>query len=245
MNLSVQNSRNLQMAAQDFRCLLDRGYPRKPSLELVGNRYQLTYDQRHLLHRGVFSEEDSKRRRSKKISLSRVRGKDLAIDGYNVLITLEGGLSGRSLILGDDGFIRDISGLSGNYRKSDRTEEAFSLIFKVLKKAKPRHTLFLFDSPISKSGELAQEVRRRLRQEGLLGDARTMGAPEKTLNRYPGVVATTDTAIIDQSIMAVDLSGHILKHQLKLASVISWRKLSFPLKNFTKAIIPRSPPNKP
>lgn len=206
---------HLRRAAQDFRYLLNRGFPRKASLELVGNRYQLTSDQRHLLHRSVFPERDSKRRRAKKISLSQLRGKELAIDGYNVLITLEAGLSGRPLIIGDDGFIRDISGLSGNYRKSDKTEEALSLIVKALKMGRPKHALFLLDSPISRSGDLAREIRNRLKREDISGDARAVRVPEKILNRFRGVVATTDTAILDQSKRAVDLSGDLLKQILK------------------------------
>ncbi len=207
--------RTLREASRDFRYLLNRGYPRKRSLELVGNRYQLSSDERHLLHRGVFSEEDSKRRRSKKIPLSRLRGKKLAIDGYNVLITLEAGLSGRPLILGDDGFIRDISGLSGKYRRSEKTVEALSLILDALKKGRPEYTLFLFDSPISKSGDLAREIRIRMEQEGISGCAQAVRVPEKILNRFSGVVATSDTAILDQVERAVDLAGYILKERLK------------------------------
>jgi hypothetical protein len=213
--------KNLQKAAQDFRYLLNRGYPRKPSLELVGNRYQLTFDERHLLHRGVFADVDVQRRLSKKILLKAIKNQDLAIDGYNVLITIEASLSGRSLILGDDGFIRDISGLSGNYRRSEKTEEALLLIFNALKRVKPRHTLFLFDAPISKSGELAREIRRRLKKEGIPGNAQAMKVPEKILIGFSGVVATTDTAIIDQSKKAVDLAGHILRHKSKSKSLIS------------------------
>ncbi len=226
----------LRKAAQDFRYLLNRGYPRKSSLELVGNHYQLTFDQRHLLHRGVFSDEDSKRRRAKKISLSSVRGKNLAIDGYNVLITLEAGLSGRPLILGDDGFIRDISGLSKNYRTSEKTQEAISLILNALKKSLPKRTLFLFDSPISKSGELAREIRDRLKREGLPGSARAVRVPEKILNRFREMVATTDTAILDQSKKVVDLSGEILKKERRLESLIVLTEPSSTKTNFLRTL---------
>lgn len=208
----------LQKAAEDFRYLLNRGYPRKLSLEMVGNRYQLTFDERHLLHRGVFCEEDAKRRRAKKISLSQIRGKDLAIDGHNVIITLEAGLSGLPLILGDDGFTRDISGLSGNHRWSKRTEEALRLILDALKRARPRTTLFLLDAPISKSGELADQIRKRMVEVGLRGDAQAVRVPEKILIGFSGVVATSDTAILDQSEKAVDLAGTILKRENRLNS---------------------------
>jgi hypothetical protein len=210
----------LQKAAEDFRYLLNRLYPRKACLELVGNRYQLTSDQRHLLHRGVFSHKDSEWRKAKKIHFYQIRNNDLAIDGYNVIITLEAALSGRPLVLGDDGFMRDISGLSGDFRRSKSTDEALQLIFNALRKTTPRHTLFLFDAPISKSGTLAQEVRSRMKQKGLPGDAQAIKVPEKILIGFHGVVATSDTIIIDQSSKAVDLAGTILRRQQRLGHLI-------------------------
>jgi hypothetical protein len=214
----------LQKAAEDFRYLLNRGYPRKAALELVGNRYGLTSDERHLLHRGIFSDADSKSRRKRKIPIGKVRNRDLAIDGYNVIITIEAGLSGQPLILGDDGFIRDISGLSGNFKKTERTEEALQLILDIVKRVKPRKTLFLFDSPISMSGELAQEVRDLLKKENLLGDARAVKVPEKILIGFPGVIATSDTAIIDQSKEVVDLAGDIIVQKIRSKSIIRWKR---------------------
>jgi hypothetical protein len=216
----------LQKAAEDFRYLLNRGYPRKAALELVGNRYGLTSDERHLLHRGIFSDADSKSRRKRKIPIGKVRNRDLAIDGYNVIITIEAGLSGQPLILGDDGFIRDISGLSGNFKKTERTEEALQLILDIVKRVKPRKTLFLFDSPISMSGELAQEVRDLLKKENLLGDARAVKVPEKILIGFPGVIATSDTAIIDQSKEVVDLAGDIIRKRIGLKSLLRWKRKS-------------------
>ena len=190
---------------------------------MVGNRYQLTSDERHLLHRGVFSDRDAGLRQKKKIPLEKIRGKDLVIDGYNVLITIEAALSGRPLVLGNDGFIRDISGVSGNFRKTEKTETALQLVSNLLKRIKPRQTLFLFDSPISMSGELAQEVRERLKRENLPGDAMAVRVPEKILIGFPGMIATSDTAVIDQSKRVVDLAGDIMRRRIKLGSLIRWR----------------------
>jgi len=216
--------KDLQEAAEDFRYLLNREYPRKAVLELVGNRYGLTFDERHLLHRGIFTNTNSKVRRKKKITTREVRNRDLAIDGHNVVITIEAGLSGRPLILGDDGFIRDISGLSGNFRKSKKTEETLHLILNALKMLKPRQTLFLFDAPMSMSGKLAQEVRGRLKSENLPGDALAVKIPEKVLIGFPGVIATSDTAIIDQSKMVLDLAAYILRKKIRLESLVRLRK---------------------
>jgi hypothetical protein len=212
----------LQEAAGDFHFLLNRGYPRKTSLELIGNRYNLPFNQRHLLHRGIFSDSDAKARKERQISLRSLRRKNLAIDGYNVLITIESALSGRPLISSNDGFIRDISGLSGNFRKTKTTDEAIQRVLEVLKEAKPRHALFLFDAPISKSGLLAREVREFLKDENLSGDARAVKVPEKTLVGFPGIVATSDTAIIDQSPQVMDLAGHIIRNRIKPGSLLKF-----------------------
>jgi len=217
-------SQTLQKAAKDFRYLVNRGYSRRAALELVGNRYQLTSDQRHLLHRGVFSRPDSSSRQKKTIPIEGIRNRHLAIDGYNVLITIEAGLGGRPLIFADDGFVRDISGISGSFKKSKATEEALRLVLKIVKEVKPRRTLFLFDAPISMSGKLAQEVRSLLKRADLPGDAMAVRVPEGILIGFPGVVATSDTAIIDQSKKVVDLAREILKRSGKLKSLIKLKK---------------------
>jgi len=190
----------------------------------VGNRYGLTSDERNLLHRGVFSSSDSESRRRKIISIKEVQNRDLAIDGHNVLITIEAGLSGRPLILADDGFVRDISGLSGSFKKTETTEKAIQLIVNFLEKVKPLQTLFLFDAPISNSGKLAQEVKSQLKRGNLPGDSMAVRVPEKVLIGFPGVIATSDTAIIDQSKKVLDLAGYILRNKAELESLVQLRR---------------------
>jgi hypothetical protein len=223
-SVRMANFKVLQKAAEEFRYLLNRGYPRKASLVLVGNRYELTFDERHLLHRGVFSDKDSASRRNRIISVEEVPDKNLAIDGHNVLITVEAGLSGRPLILADDGFVRDISGISGSFKKTEMTEKAIQVIVAFLKRWRPRHMLFLFDAPISRSGILAQELRAVLKKEILPGDALAMKVPEKILIGFPGVIATSDTAIIDRSRRVVDLAGDIIRKKIGLKSLLRWRR---------------------
>ncbi len=215
---------NLQRAAQDFRYFLNREYPRKAALELVGNRYGLTSDERHLLHRGVFSDSDSGSRTKKKVSIPRIKNKELAIDGHNVLITIEAGISGRPIVLADDGFFRDISGVSGSFKMTETTEKAIQLVIVALEKMKPKHTLFLLDAPISKSGELAEAIRNLLINEKIPGDAQAVKVPENILMRFSGVVATSDTAIIDRCNKVLDLAEHVLRKSLTLESLIQLNK---------------------
>jgi len=205
---------SFRKGAEDLRYLLGRGYPRKNSLELIGNRYSLRKDQRDLLHRGVFSPEDAARRREKLLQVEGVEGSYLAVDGYNVLITVEAALCQKSLVVADDGFIRDISGVSSAYKMRDVTVRTIDLIMEILNRSRPRRVVFLFDSPISKSGRLAGYVADRLREAGLAGEARAVKVPERILIGYDGVVATSDTAIIDRVEKVVDLAGYIIRNRV-------------------------------
>ncbi|HZE21698.1 MAG TPA: DUF434 domain-containing protein, partial [Desulfobaccales bacterium] len=102
----------LREAAADFRLLLARGYPRRATLTLVGNRYGLDHTARQLLHRGVFAPEVAGARRARLRRLADLPGLPLAVDGHNVLITLECATRNLPLVAGDDGWIRDVGEVS-------------------------------------------------------------------------------------------------------------------------------------
>lgn len=205
---------SLRKGAEDFRYLLGRGYPRKNSLELIGNRYSLTKDGRELLHRGVFSPGDAARRKERLVTMERVKDADLAVDGHNVLITVEAALCQKPLIAADDGLIRDISGVSSAYKMRDVTLMAVDILLEMLKRFHPTRVLFLFDSPISKSGDLASYVADRLRATGLSGEARAVKVPETILVGHHGIVATSDSAIIDRVEKVVDLAGYVIRNRI-------------------------------
>jgi len=209
-------SSDLWKAADDFRFLLNRGYPRDASLELIGNRYSLDRDHRHLLRRGVFPASLAEERRDKKVSLKEIRGKAVAIDGYNCLITLESALKAKAILLADDAFIRDISGVSGTYRESPKTTQALGLLIDLLIAAVPAEVLFLLDAPISASGKLAARIRGLMKEQGLLGDAQAVKVPEQIMIGYQGIIATSDTALIDQSEQVFDLAGHLIMQHLRI-----------------------------
>jgi hypothetical protein len=211
----MEITEELWEAAEDLRLLLNRGYPRDASLQLVGNRYTLDRDYRHLLRRGVFADSVAEERMNKRISVEGLRGKCLAIDGYNCIITLESALKGKAILLADDAFIRDISGVSGGYKETQETGEALGLIMDLLKFARPKEVRFLLDSPISGSGELAARIRALLEEGGIQGDASAVKVPEHIMASYQGICASSDTAVIDQAAQVFDLAGHLIQEQLK------------------------------
>lgn len=202
---------SLAQAAADARYLLSRQYPRERVLRVVGDRWDLNAVERHLLRRGVFAPAQAKARRERLLSLEDCQGKVVGIDGHNVLITLETALSGGRLILADDGIVRDIAGQGGNYRPGKATHEAAGLMIKALAQAKVDSVNFFLDAPISKSGQLAAELRDLMAQAGFAGQAQAVALPERQLKKHQGPVASSDSALIDQVAEPLDLAGAIIR----------------------------------
>jgi len=222
---SELDKKSLHPAALDFLYLLDHGYPRRASLELVGNRYDLNSLQRHVLHRGVFAREDSTRRRSHLLPPERLTGARLLADGHNVLITVESALAGRSLIAATDGVIRDVAGVSHRYRISSLTHEAIDGIFRLLETYRPQETLFFLDAPIQHSGELAAALRAALDTRGLAGEAQTVRVPEACFVDPSALVASSDSAVLDRVKEAVDLAGAVIRSLNRRLHVIDFTGL--------------------
>lgn len=209
--MSVPEVGILQAAAADFRYLLDRGYPREASLTLVGNRYGLNRLGRQLLHRGVFAQDVARRRQAKLKPLKDLAGQPLALDGHNVLITLESALRGLPVVVADDGFLRDVAQISRAYRRSPITRRALAHLGDYLARHPVGPLTILYDAPLRRSGELAQLTLQALGARGLGVTSRAVPVPERELLDFPGPVATSDTHLIDLKDLVVDLAGEIIR----------------------------------
>ncbi len=208
-------------AAQDFRFLLGKGYPHQASLTLVGNRYHLSFAARQILLRGVFDPAVAARRRLKLCPVRNLAGQPLALDGHNVVITLEGALRGIPVTAADDGFIRDIGQISHKFRPSPLTEEALRRLSRYLVVHEVESVTFWYDAPMSHSGELAATTRRILQDCQLLGDAQAVPVPEKRLLEFAGVIGSSDTYLIDRSEFVADVAGEIIRQmpQIRIISL--------------------------
>ena len=223
--MSELNQETLRIAAADFLYLLDRGYPRRAALQLVGNRYNLDALHREVLHRGVFAPKEAGERRDRLVEVERLVDFKLLVDGHNVLITVESGLAGRLLIAANDGVIRDVAGVSHRYRISSLTHEAIETVFQILQKYPPQKTLFFLDAPIRQSGELAAELRSALKKYNLSGDAQTLKVPETHLLGAEGVVASSDSAVLDEVQQGLDLAATVIKSLPRRGELIDFTHL--------------------
>ena len=205
--------KELAEAAEDLRYLLARGYRREPALKLVGDKRRLSRLERLMLYRGVYDGATAEARRRKLADPAEASGRRLAVDGYNVLITLEAALSGAPLILCDDGVVRDLTASHGKHKATERTAKALRLLIGFLKEAKPSEANFFFDSQVGGSGELAAKVGRMLAEAGLKGSARAVKRGDKAALLGGEIVATSDSALIDKARLAIDIAQKIIRER--------------------------------
>jgi len=201
----------LREAVKDLRHLLNRNYNRESTLKFVGDKHQLSREERLTLYRGVYDAQSVKRHQSKLIPTTAISGKTLAVDGYNILITVESLLSDKPLVLCDDGFIRDISAVHGKHKPTKKTVNALTIILNFLNKNKARKTLFFYDAQVSKSGELAALTRSLIKKSGLDGDAQAVKQADLATLKSSNIVASSDAVIIEKAKRVVDLAGEIAK----------------------------------
>jgi hypothetical protein len=195
------------------RYLVDRGYPKDSAAAFVSDHHRLLEEQRFVLQRTVVSADTALCRMAKALRLHTLRGRAVYVDGYNTLITTESLLGGYSVYLCDDGFVRDARGFFRSYRASKITVCAFSEILDLLVEAKPARVEVLLDQQISRSGELAKEMRRLIAERDLAGEARCARDVDHQLKVCGSIVATSDGNVIDAASNVIDLPGEIARER--------------------------------
>ncbi|RLG09509.1 MAG: DUF434 domain-containing protein [Thaumarchaeota archaeon] len=209
--ISCERLKILAEAGRDLRYLLDRGYNRSSSLKLIGDKYRLAKAERSILYRSVYSSEHAERIASKRLTAKDLRDEHILIDGFNVMNTIEAVLRGEPLILCDDGVLRDFSEVHGKYKLTEKTHESLKLLLKALKELRIASVKILFESQISKSGEIAGYVRRLLREMGLVGDAETTKTVDSQLQKSKQTIITSDSAVLLRCAKFYDLPAYLLR----------------------------------
>ncbi|MFW5987708.1 MAG: DUF434 domain-containing protein, partial [Methanohalophilus sp.] len=207
---SVESLKNkLREPAADIRYLLCRGYRRKGAIRFVSNHYRLAEEERHILTRLVFDPETAAKRNEKRLTCSQLKGCDIFIDGYNVLITMESVLQNETVWFADDGFLRDTRGIFKNHTNTTTTYQAVDEMLTTLSVLAVNSATILLDSQMSNSGKLAQFIRRRATKYPFKTEVRTSKNVDFDLKqaRNLGVIATADSVIVDAVERAADLTA--------------------------------------
>lgn len=199
-------------AIKDYSYLLERNYPQKSILKLVGDRYQLRSTERSILFRGIITRKSCEERKQKTIDVINQDSK-LFVDGYNVFRTIGSYLLGKLVFISMDGFLRDASEMHRSVLPQKVSEKTLGLFIDFLLFYKPELVTVYLDSPISKSGELASMINRKMNESKIKGNALTVHSPDHHLKQVTkGINCTADSSIIDASQVKVfDFAMAILR----------------------------------
>lgn len=204
----------LRNAVDDLCWLLTRGYPRQASLQLVGNRYNLRERQRVAVGRTSCSDRQSAERGGK----SRPAGPAMAVDGFNVITTLEAALSGGVLLLCRDSAVRDMASMHGSYKRVEETPDALGLVARCCPDSE---LLWYLDQPVSNSGRLRQMILNYAQENGLDWRVELVKDPDPILKKCELPVITSDSAILDEAQSWFNLAGDAVERFLPDAWVVS------------------------
>ena len=207
---------SLRTATAEYSWLLTRGYAHESALKLVGDRHDLTARQRVAVMRSACSDQALQHRRQTRTTLADTAGCSLGIDGYNLLITVESALSGGLVLVGRDGCYRDLASIHGTYRKVTETIPAVELIADYLAGQTIARIDWYLDRPVSNSGRLKALIAEVLEQRGIFPGGRTqwnielVASPDAVLSDYAGLVATSDSAVLDRCKAWINLAAHMV-----------------------------------
>jgi hypothetical protein len=180
---------------------------------MVGNRFGLSADQRNILYRGIQPEGVAAHRRGLFLPVPEIQGTAVAVDGYNVLLTVTAALYGRPVFLSLDGWVRDAGGHPGDSRarKDNIHQRARQMITDVLAHSGAAKVLFFLDGPVAGSRDEASRWKELFARFGVPGEIRVVRRPDEVLVSQPSVVATADGEIIDgRSDPVTDLAGEVV-----------------------------------
>ena len=209
-NFSLEAIHTMQTASRHVRYLIGEGYDLKQASTFVGNHFLLSERQRLAIMRSLATGEQLVVRRSRRVQMSDLEGKEVWIDGFNMIITLEVMLSEGILFVCMDDTIRDLAALRGTYRLIPETSEAVLMLFQTLQKAKISKATILLDEPVSNSGRLKALTADTGEEFAFGQDIQILRDVDRFLYGRENVI-TSDSVILDHCASWVNLAAECMK----------------------------------
>jgi hypothetical protein len=210
----------IRAAGADLCWLLSRGYAMRSALKLTGDRYFLTERQRAAVMRAACSDESLRARRDREAPAGSLRGQSLAIDGFNLLTTVEAALGGAIVVVGRDGCYRDLAGVHGSYRKVFETLPSIQLVGEVAASLGVERCRWLLDSPVSNSGRLKGLLLRGAAERGWDWEVELVMSPDAVLKGAAECIVTADAAVLDRCGRWVNLGRAVIDARVPAARLV-------------------------
>ncbi len=204
----------------DLNWLLSRGYSATAAQKLVGDRYQLAARQRTAVARCACSDWEMNRRRATCVAEANLAGATLAIDGYNVLTTVEAAIAGGVILAARDGTFRDMASMHGSFRRVTETRPALETIGQTAAALGILRCRWLLDRPVSNSARLKTFIDEIARQRGWQWSVDLVPNPDAVLMGSSEIVATADSAILDRCAAWCNLAREAIQRFVPDARVV-------------------------
>ena len=218
----------LQSAVADYSWLLGRGYASPSAIKVVGDRYMLNQRQRMAVVRSSCTDAERENRLSREVQPHQLANQNLAIDGFNVLTTIEVALGHGVILAARDGAYRDIASVHGTYRKVEETRPAVNLTLAAIRNLRPSHTCIYLDSPVGNSGRLASVIAEVATEIGIPCDVLLVPNPDTILMGSPDVVATADSVILDGARHWLNFARHVVDSIAPSVAIVPMAEASGP-----------------
>ncbi|MBI4645006.1 MAG: DUF434 domain-containing protein [Bacteroidia bacterium] len=211
MKRHITDEPDFYKAVKDYFYFIDRKYPEKLCVKIVGDHYRLSGAARNALFRGITSGENAEKREKKLTSA--IQGEELFIDGYNVIFTIMNYRDGKPVFICNDGFLRDSGGQHGKIRNENIFNEAILAITEFLVKMQPAKITVYLDNPVSHSEEHSQFIEKNLRNANLPASCELVKSADEPVKQIKkGIIASSDSAVIDAShVKVADLARQVIE----------------------------------
>jgi hypothetical protein len=188
---------------------LGKGYAANAAGTLVGDHHALHARQRTAVGRCSCGDDARRDREARRVEIGDLAGQALAVDGFNLLTTVEAALAGGVVIVGRDGCHRDMASMHGSWRRVQQTRAAIDRVAAVL--AAAGRCTWLLDRPVSNSGRLAAMLRETAAAGGHDWEVLCEDAVDARLRRSADVVVTADAGILDAAVAWSDVARRVIR----------------------------------
>ncbi len=209
-NFAPEAIHTMQIASRHVRYLINEGYDLKQASTFVGNHFLLSERQRLAIMRSLATNEQLAGRRDRQVKITDLDDKEVWLDGFNTIITLEVMFSEGILFECMDGTIRDLAALRGTYRLIPETSESVRMMLQALQKARISKATILLDEPVSNSGRLKALIADIGEEFGFEMDIQILRDVDRSLYSRENVI-TSDSVILDHCESWVNLAAEIMK----------------------------------
>ena len=211
-NFSPESIEKLRVASRHVLYLINEGYDLKQASTFVGNHFLLSERQRLAVMRSLATAEQLAMRKAKLLTPVEAAGRDVWIDGFNTVITLEVLKCDSILFSCMDGTVRDLASLRGTYRIIPETEDAVRLLFDSLEEMEIHSATVLLDQPVSNSGRLKALIAGLAVEYPFDLDIQIQKDVDRDLYEKENVISS-DSIILDRCLSWINLAAVCMERQ--------------------------------